>query len=199
MPLSDSQIKHERSRKNIIIEPWDDECLGPNSYDVHLSPHFKVYDTGYPDINGGVPCNGLLAKPIDAKLDNKTHEFDITDDGYTILPGTLYLGSIVEYTETRNYVPHIDGKSSVGRLGISIHCTAGRGDAGFFNHWTLEISCIQPVIIYPGMPIGQLWYQAIVGEVDRPYNKKPNAKYNGRDPKPQASRMWQNFKNGKWS
>lgn len=198
MILSDAMIEWERSKGNILIEPWDDACLGSNSYDVHLSPHFMVYDTGY-DHNGGKPMQGLNPRPIDARMPNKVHEFDITDEGYTLLPGTLYLGSIIEYTETRAHVPFIDGKSSVGRLGIFIHCTAGRGDAGFFNHWTLEISCVQPVIVYPGMPIGQLYYFTIDGPIRRPYNEKPGAKYNGRDPKPQPSRMWKNFKNGKWS
>jgi len=157
-----------------------------------------VYDTGY-SYNGGLPMRGINPRPIDARLENKTHEFDLDEGGLELVPNTLYLSTIIEYTETREFVPFIDGKSSVGRLGIFIHCTAGRGDAGFFNHFTLEISCVQPVVVYPGMPIGQLYYFAIEGNVDQPYDKKPSAKYNGRDPKPQASRMWRNYKNGKWT
>ena len=75
-------------------------------------------------------------------------------------------GSTLEYTETRRFVPFLEGKSSVGRLGIDIHATAGKGDVGFCNHWTLEISVSQPVRVYAGMPIGQLIYFLVEGEVE---------------------------------
>jgi dCTP deaminase len=96
-------------------------------------------------------------------------------------------------------VPWLDGKSSVGRLGIRIHATAGRGDAGFMNHWTLEIDCVQPVRIYKGMPIGQLTY-FMTGPIDTPYNNKAFAKYNQRSPLPVASAMHLNFdkETGRW-
>jgi dCTP deaminase len=81
----------------------------------------------------------------------------------------------------------------MGRLGIDIHATAGKGDVGFCNHWTLEISCIQPVRVYAGMPVGQLIYFEVKGEIENSYNKKQNAKYNIRTPKPMESMMWKNF------
>ena len=90
-------------------------------------------------------------------------------------------------------MPFLEGKSSVGRLGIDIHSTAGKGDAGYCNHWTLEISVKQPVRIYAGMPIGQLIYFEISGEILTPYNKKKTAKYNQRSNKPIGSMMWKNF------
>ena len=92
-----------------------------------------------------------------------------------LLPGHLYLGVTDEYTETHAHVPFLEGKSSTGRLGIDIHATAGKGDVGFCNAWTLEISCVQPVKIYAGMPIGQLIYFPVDGEVLNLYNKKSNA------------------------
>lgn len=106
--------------------------------------------------------------------------------------GTLYLGVTQEYTETHNSVPFLEGKSSVGRLGIDIHATAGKGDVGFCNTWTLEISCTQPVRIYEGMPIGQLIYFKVDGDIERYYNKKENAKYNTKTIKPVESMMWKN-------
>ena len=107
-------------------------------------------------------------------------------------PGKTYLGSTLEYTETRSFVPFLEGKSSVGRLGIDIHATAGKGDVGFCNHWTLEISVSQQVRLYAGMPIGQLIYFAVEGDVEVDYQAKSSAKYNQRSPKPVESMMWKN-------
>ena len=108
-------------------------------------------------------------------------------------PGTIYLGSTIEYTETHQQVPFLEGKSSTGRLGIDIHATAGKGDVGFCNHWTMEISCIHPVRIYAGMPIGQIIYFQVKGEVKTLYGEKKDAKYNQRSPLPVPSMMWKNF------
>jgi dCTP deaminase len=110
-----------------------------------------------------------------------------------LLPHRLYLGVTEEYTETHAHVPFLEGKSSVGRLGIDIHATAGKGDVGFCNTWTLEISVRQPVRVYHGMPIGQLIYFEIKGEVATAYNHKASAKYNSRTDKPVESMMWKNF------
>ena len=107
-------------------------------------------------------------------------------------PGTTYLGTTIEYTETHCHVPFLEGKSSVGRLGIDIHATAGKGDVGFCNHWTLEISVSQPVRVYAGMPIGQLIYFDVQGDVETMYNKKSSAKYIERSPLPMESMMWKN-------
>lgn len=115
MILSDKKILEEIEKKNIIIEPFNRDNLGSNSYDVHLGKWLAVYD------------NDIL----DAKVHNKIKRFEIPDDGFILLPSKLYLGVTSEYTETRNYVPFVEGKSSVGRLGIDIHSTAGKGDAAF--------------------------------------------------------------------
>ncbi|MFA3782924.1 dCTP deaminase [Melioribacteraceae bacterium 4301-Me] len=177
MILSDKKILEEIKLGNIVIEPFNIENLGSNSYDVHLGKWLGVYE------------NEIL----DAKIHNKINLIEIPAEGYILLPSKLYLGVTEEYTETRNYVPFLEGKSSVGRLGIDIHSTAGKGDAGFCNTWTLEISVKQPVKIYPKMPIGQIIYFAIDGEIGTPYNTKKSAKYNKRTQYPIESMMFKNF------
>src|SRR5690625_4891726 len=96
------------------------------------------------------------------------------------------------YTETHCAVPFLEGKSSIGWLGIDIHATAGKGDVGFWNTWTLEISCTHPVRVYEGMPIGQLIYFRVDGEIENLYHSKPSAKYTQRTHKPVESMMWKN-------
>ena len=129
---------------------------------------------------------------IDAKKHNHVEHFSIPEDGVVLKPGKPTSGSTLEYTETRQYVPFLEGKSSVGRLGIDIHATAGKGDVGFCNHWTLEISVCQSVRVYAGMPIGQLIYFKVEGNVEVDYASKSSAKYNQRTPKPVESMMWKN-------
>jgi len=176
MILSDLRILDEINKGTIVIEPFDRKNLGSNSYDVHLGKHFAMY-------------NDTL---LDAKKHNTISYFEIPESGYVLQPGYLYLGVTLEYTETHAHVPFLEGKSSTGRLGIDIHATAGKGDVGFCNAWTLEISCVQPVRIYAGMPIGQLIYFAIDGEVANNYGNKANPKYSVRTDKPVESMMWKN-------
>ena len=113
--------------------------------------------------------------------------------GIIVLRERFYLGVTLEYTESHKHVPFLEGKSSVGRLGIDIHATAGKGDVGFCNHWTLEISVKQPIRVYAGMPVGQLIYFTTSGDVQVPYNVKGSAKYNDRTTRPVESMMWKNF------
>jgi len=176
MILTDTNIKESIKNGEIIIEPYREECLGTNSYDVHLGKHLAVY----------------VDKVLDAKSHNKVKHFEIQDEGYILEPGELYLGVTEEYTETHKAVPFLEGKSSIGRLGIDIHATAGKGDVGFCNTWTLEISCIKPVKVYAGMPIGQLIYFSTEGEIQNFYHAKKNAKYNERTIRPVESMMWKN-------
>lgn len=178
MILSDKKILEGLETGDIVIEPFRRENLGTNSYDVHLGKYLAVY----------------LNRVLDAKVHNPIDLFEIPAEGFVLQPGTLYLGVTEEYTETHSAVPFLEGKSSVGRLGIDIHATAGKGDVGFCNTWTLEISCVQPVRVYAGMPIGQLIYFLVDGPIENYYNKKQNAKYNDRTDKPVESMMWKNFK-----
>ena len=176
MILTDLAILKAIKEGDILVEPFDRNCLGTNSYDVHLSKYLACY----------------IDDVIDAKKHNQVEHFEIADDGIVLQPGKTYLGSTLEYTETRSFVPFLEGKSSVGRLGIDIHATAGKGDVGFCNHWTLEISVSQPVRVYAAMPIGQLIYFKVEGEVEVDYQSKSSAKYNQRTPKPMESMMSKN-------
>ncbi len=178
MILTDKQILEEIRKGTIVIKPFNRKNLGSNSYDVHLGGWLAMYDD----------------EILDAKHHNPVHHFRIPRGGIILVPSKLYLGVTKEYTETHRHVPFLEGKSSIGRLGIDIHATAGKGDVGFCNTWTLEISVRQPVRIYPGMPIGQLIYFEISGEVEVPYTKKKSAKYVKRTRRPVESMMWKNFK-----
>ena len=176
MILSDKIILEEIEKGNIIIEPFQKDCLGTNSYDVHLGKYLATYRN----------------RVLDSKAHNEIDHFEIPKDGFVLQPNTLYLGVTLEYTETHRHVPFLEGKSSTGRLGIDIHATAGKGDVGFCKTWTLEISCAQPVKIYAGMPIGQLIYFVVEGDIETMYNTKANAKYNNKTTKPVESMMWKN-------
>jgi dCTP deaminase len=176
MILTDQEILKEIENGNIVIEPYNRSCLGTNSYDVHLGKYLAIYKD----------------EVLDARKHNEINVFEIPEEGYVLRPDTLYLGVTHEYTESHAHVPFLEGKSSVGRLGIDIHATAGKGDVGFCNTWTLEISVTQPVRIYHMMPIGQLIYFVVSGEIENYYNRKENAKYNSRTEVPVESMMWKN-------
>jgi len=176
MILSDTKIMEGIENGEIVIEPFRPECLGTNSYDVHLGAHLAIYKDHI----------------LDARRHNPIEHLEIPETGFVLHPNTLYLGVTEEYTETHAAVPFLEGKSSVGRLGIDIHATAGKGDVGFCNTWTLEISCTHPVRVYAGMPIGQLIYFTVEGEIRNYYNKKKNAKYIKRTDRPVESMMWRN-------
>ena len=177
MILSDAQIRNAMRDRRIVIRPFRAGCLGTNSYDVHLGPYLAVYSDA----------------ALDARRENPVKEFRIPKDGFVLIPGQLYLGVTEEYTETHGFVPFLEGKSSVGRLGIDIHSTAGKGDEGFCNYWTLEMSVKLPVRIYAGMPVGQLIYFEISGSVERSYSEKSSAKYRRVSAHPTPSRMFLNF------
>lgn len=177
MILSDAEILRNIESGAIVITPFRREALGSNSYDVRLGKTLARYRD----------------EVLDAKQHNLIQTFDIPDEGFVLQPHEFYLGVTEEYTETHKHVPFLEGKSSVGRLGIDIHATAGKGDVGFCNTWTLEISVKQPVRVYAGMPIGQLIYFEVAGEILTPYNTKKNAKYNGQTSLPVESMMWKNF------
>lgn len=176
MILTDSRILEEMTKGTIKIEPFNRGDLGSNSYDVHLGKWLATY----------------VNAELDAKKHNKIEYFEIPDEGYVLQPHAFYLGVTLEYTETHAHVPFLEGKSSTGRLGIDIHATAGKGDVGFCGNWTLEISCKMPVRVYKGMPIGQLIYFPVDGEIAVKYNQKGNAKYSGQPDKPVESMMWKN-------
>ena len=158
--------------KDIAIEPFDPARLNPNSYNLSLADELVVYEAGV----------------LDMKKKNPTRSIRIPAEGYELQPRTLYLGRTTEFTRTENYVPMLEGRSSVGRLGLFVHVTAGFGDVGFAGYWTLEMFCIQPVRIYPNVEICQIYYHTLDGD----FETYKSAKYqNNRGIQP--SRMYLDF------
>lgn len=155
----------------IDINPFDENKCGSNSYDLHLSNKLLSYDLKDGEF-------------LDPNKDNPVIEHIIPDEGIILYPNTLYLGSTIESTRTEGLVPCIEGRSSIGRLGISVHITAGFGDDGFDGTWTLEIQVIHPTKFYAGMKICQIYYSTMYGE-RYPY-KGRYINQNG----PIASRFW---------
>ena len=135
---------------DIVIEPFDPQRLNPNSYNLSLHNQLLVYED----------------RLLDMKTPNPTRELTIPPEGLVLEPDKLYLGRTNEFTKTERFVPMLEGRSSVGRLGLFIHVTAGFGDVGFAGYWTLEIFCVQPIRIYPDVEICQIYYHDIRGDYD---------------------------------
>lgn len=151
MILSGKEIQRHMG-KDIVIRPFDPKRLNPNSYNLSLHNELLVYE------------NRLL----DMKVPNPVKTLTIPESGLVLEPDKLYLGRTNEFTQTDRFVPMLEGRSSVGRLGLFIHVTAGFGDVGFAGYWTLEIFCVQPIRIYPNVEICQIYYHDIQGEYE-PY------------------------------
>lgn len=147
MILSGNEIQRLLNKK-IFIDPYDPSQLNPNSYNLRLHDKLLVYED---DV-------------LDMKSPATTRELTIPEEGIVLKPGRLYLGRTVEHTRTEDLVPMLEGRSSIGRLGLFVHVTAGFGDVGFSGYWTLEISAIQPIRIYAGVPICQIFYHQIHGD-----------------------------------
>ncbi len=173
MILSGKEIKR-RMGKDIIIKPFSPLQLNPNSYNLRLHNELLVYD-----------------EPIlDMKREHKTKQIIIPEDGLVLDTRKLYLARTIEFTRTDQLVPMLEGRSSIGRLGLFIHVTAGFGDVGFAGYWTLEIFCVQPIRIYPGTEICQIFYHTIEGD----FNHYVSNKYqNNRGIQP--SMLYKDFQN----
>ncbi|XDD50305.1 dCTP deaminase [Leptospira sp. WS92.C1] len=148
MILTGKEIQ-KRIGKDIIIAPYSEKQLNPNSYNLRLHEELLVY----------------TELPLDMKKPNPAERLIIPETGLLLKPGVLYLGRTLESTETYNLVPMLEGRSSIGRLGMLVHVTAGFGDVGFKGFWTLEISVIQPLIIYPGVEVCQIFYHTVEGQI----------------------------------
>ncbi|GHE61340.1 MULTISPECIES: dCTP deaminase [Roseivirga] len=171
MILSGREIKREIG-KGINIEPFNESQLNPNSYNLKLHNELMVY------------TNPVL----DMKTPNPVERLTIPEEGLLLETGKLYLGRTVEKTETSKFVPMLEGRSSIGRLGLFIHVTAGFGDVGFNGFWTLEIFCVQPIRIYAGVDICQIFYHTIEGD----YDTYQNGKYQNNNGI-QASMLYKDF------
>ncbi len=187
--LSDRTIREELAAGRIIIDPVDDSCIQPSSVDLHLDRYFRVF------------LNHTMGH-IDVKedLEDLTELVEISPDGVFMLhPGEFVLGSTLERVGLPvDLVARLEGKSSLGRLGLLIHSTAGFVDAGWDGHLTLELSNVAnlPITLYPGMKIGQISFLRMSTPADVPYGSAEiGSKYQGqRGPTP--SRYWENFRRG---
>ncbi|MFP6612045.1 MAG: dCTP deaminase [Pirellulales bacterium] len=148
MILSGHEIR-DRLETDIVIDPFNEDQLNPNSYNLTLHDELMTYEEIV----------------LDMRRANRVRRLDIPREGLVLTPNQIYLARTVERTETHNLVPMIEGRSSVGRLGLFVHVTAGFGDVGFNGFWTLEMFAVQPVRIYPFVPICQIFYHEITGEI----------------------------------
>ena len=175
MILSGKEIE-SRVGDDIIIKPFDKKRINPNSYNLSLHNKLIMYKES----------------PLDMKKNNKVEKLIIPPEGLVLEPNRLYLGRTIEYTETKNLVPMLEGRSSIGRLGLFVHVTAGFGDVGFKGFWTLEIFCVQPIKIYPDVEICQVYYHTLEGD----YESYSSGKYQNNQGI-QSSMLFKDFKTDK--
>jgi dCTP deaminase len=188
MILSDTTIKEKIKSGDIVIEPFSEEFLQPASYDLHLDKYFLVF-------------NKERIGMIDVKVKPSKLMREITiekpSDGFIIHPNELVLANVKEITGVdAKHVGRLEGKSSLGRLGLIVHATAGFLDPGNKLRLTLELVNLSPlpIKIYPGMKIAQIAFEEIDKECSKPYGSRGlGSKYKG-DLKVKGSNMWKNFK-----
>lgn len=188
MILSDKTIKEEIKNGDLVIDPFKEENIQPSSYDVTLAPKFRIF-------------KNLHEPVVDVKSNNIEELTDITEaskeKGIIVHPGEFILGATEEFIEIPdNLVSRLEGRSSLGRLGLVVHSTAGYIDPGFKGTVTLEISndSRMPIRLYPGLRVGQLVFSKMTTSAEYPYgHEKLNSKYQGqRDPT--ASKITKDFK-----
>ncbi|MFA5746846.1 MAG: dCTP deaminase [Candidatus Paceibacterota bacterium] len=185
MILSDKDIRKAIIGGEIKIDPFDEQCLQPASVDLHLDKHFLVYDTNQNYV-------------IDPKLPMEQMMDEVVIDEekpFVLQPGEFALGMIYETTGVSDkMVGRLEGKSSVGRMGLLIHVTAGFLDPGNCLKMTLELhnTANLPILLYYRMPIAQMAFETLSCQCERSYSQKMGSKYVG-DTKPRPSQMWRNF------
>ena len=186
MILSDHTIREEIAAGRIVIDPFSDACVQPSSVDLHLDNYFRVFRNH---------TMGVI--DVKQNLEELTELLEASDEQPFILhPGEFVLGSTSERVALpTDLVGRLEGKSSLGRLGLLIHSTAGFVDAGWDGQLTLELSNVAnlPITLYPGMKIGQISFMRMTTPADNPYGSgQLGSKYqNQRGPRP--SRYWENF------
>jgi dCTP deaminase len=161
MILSGLEIVKQIALGNISIQPFNASQVNPNSYNLTLDNYLLVYKDGIIDSR---------------KKELETYRIDIPETGVLLEPNKLYLGKTVEWTESNCFVPRIEGRSSLGRIGFESHICAGFGDVGFKGNWTLEIRVTQPTIIYPYMQVCQITFEEVKGDFESYNGKYQNQK-----------------------
>lgn len=186
MLLSDKDIRSNIESGRVGIEPWEPEFIQPSSLDVRLDRYFRLFDNHkYPVIDPA------------AEQEDLTRLVDVGhDEPFVLHPGEFVLGATYEkVTLPDDIAARLEGKSSLGRLGLLTHSTAGFIDPGFTGHITLELSntATMPILLYPGMKIGQLCFFQLSSPAEAPYGSGASgSRYQGQRG-PTASRSWKNF------
>lgn len=183
--LSGTKILEEVECGNIVIDPFDKSRINPNSYNLRIDRKLLVYSP--PDYDATVNRERYVHIPranqemphfdevlLDSHAKNPTEEYEIGEEGFLLQPGIMYLASTMERTYTSKYVPILNGRSSTGRLSMTVHITAGFGDVGFNGKWTLEIMVVHNLIIYPGDEMLQVAFETIEGDRSYQYNGRYN-------------------------
>lgn len=186
MILSDRDLRALLENGSLVIEPFDSESIQPSSVDLRVGNQFRVFaNSRYPYIDVREPMEGLT-EVVEAS----------EDEPFILHPGEFVLGSTLERVALPDdKVGRLEGKSSLGRLGLLIHSTAGFVDAGWDGYLTLELSNVAnlPITLYPGMKIGQLCLFEMSSPAERPYGSKAlRSKYRGQVG-PTPSRYFENF------
>lgn len=161
--LTGPEIEHQHECGNIIIDPFNKDQINPASYDLALGNKVAVYKAWVHVPHLAAYRNTHI---VDSKQAQEVYEFEIDPErGWLLKPGIGYLMHTAERVRTDKYVPVLDGKSSIGRLFIAVHVTAGYGDTGFDGQYTLEVVATHPVVVYPGMRFCQIRFHTVVGAV----------------------------------
>lgn len=177
MILTGEEIRRQAALGNIVIEPFSDDQINPNSYNVSLGEVIHTYESA----------------ELDSSRPNAIRSTVIPPSGLLLEPGELYLGHTAESLGSSKYVPLLFGRSSVGRLGLFIEITAPIGDIGFFGEWTLMLTPVVPLRVYAGMQIGQMMFFRSVGAIESYSGKYQGAKG------PRSSELWRQLENGRAS
>jgi dCTP deaminase len=208
--LTGPEIRRQMTLGEIAIDPPPVK-INPNSVNLRLGRLLKVYAKALPlhqaweqawqeelerragDLPGfrsGVYLHGArwLPEPLDCKVKEETVQWEIPEEGQLLWPGILYLAHTLEHTETRGFIPVIEGRSGVARYGIQVHLTAGFGDQYFRGDWTLEVVVVHPIRIYHGMQVCQIAYDSPEGDA-QPYD----GAYQGQRG-PKESNLWKEFR-----
>lgn len=202
--LLGTEIINEYNKGKIVINPFNVNHVGPNSVDVTLSDTLLTYEECMIIEKNGVNYVEKVDKPwsngvwyVDMADENKTFSLQIPENGLVLQPDILYLGATNEACGSDYYIPMYEGRSSMARLGIQSHISAGFGDLFFKSNWTLEITVVQPTKIYAGRRIGQVYFHNVHEDI-RNTLVKANKHYQGKytnQPKPQASKSYLDFDN----
>lgn len=201
MILTGTQIVRMVREGRIRVDPFDDRSVedggmvGDTSLDLSLSDHLREYVPDAPAWRDSPCAEGFRLHPLDCAKDNPTRELWIPPEGLVLEPGRGYLGCTRESVGSAEFLPWLDGRSSVGRLFMQVHATAGKGNLGFgtlpgTGQWTLEITVTIPLVVYAGMRCCQVFFLSTEGPRDQLYRGKYGGDVRGG---PQPSRLWMDF------